>query len=365
MRKIKCLFYYLVAFAAVLQFVACDNKTDDRNDDAGSLLKLPKERVFILNEGSFEANNTTVDLYLPNGTTDKNEKFVGSVFEVQNSVKLGDTGMSMVEEDDAIFVSVYGSSLLVKTNKAGVLLDTIKFSQADGQPRYLVAENDKIYVSLYSGKVARVNAKTMKIEAYVIVGNNPEQMVEEDNYLYVVNSGWGSDSTLSVVNLKTFNVEKTINVAVNPFQIEEANDKIFVISYGASYNYPLQCVDIAKGTVEELGTATIMAADDNTLYLANSTTDWSTYTTTTTLFTYDALSGKINNESFVKLEGKAAAIATSSVTMLEVNSDNGEIYIGTSDYVTNGTVYRFAKNGSLLEVIECSSLTPNTAIFVD
>ena len=49
--------------------------------------------------------------------------------------------------------------------------------------------------------------------------------------------------------------------------------------------------------------------------------------------------------------------------MMEVNPNNGDIYIGTSDYKTNGDIYRFDRNGKLIEKFSSGGINPNNAVF--
>ena len=49
--------------------------------------------------------------------------------------------------------------------------------------------------------------------------------------------------------------------------------------------------------------------------------------------------------------------------MLVVNYNNGDFYIGTSEYTTNGTIYRFKKDGTFIEQFDAGGMNPNSAIF--
>ena len=49
--------------------------------------------------------------------------------------------------------------------------------------------------------------------------------------------------------------------------------------------------------------------------------------------------------------------------MLKVNDNNGDFYIGTTDYKTNGTIYRFKKDGTFIEKFDAGGISPNSAVF--
>jgi len=361
--KIKSLLFSVLCMLAIsLSFTACSDDDDNDLIDDGSTVVLPKTRAFILNEGSYQMNNAGITFYAPN----KDADLINNIYEAQNNKKrLGDTGQDMIKYNNYIYVTVYGSKLLLKLNSAGVEENRISFSEEDGAPRYIVAEDGKLYVTLYSGKVAKINSSDLKIEGYVNVGKNPEEIVEEDGHLYVVNSGWGNDSTLSVINRKEFKLAKTIEVAKNPFKVLESGDHIFVLAYGAAYpdpyTYPVQKIDVANEKATTVANATNMCEYNGTIYFVYSETDWNTYETTNKFFSYNVKSGVVNEQSY--LTGMPSELSSSSIYMMEINSDNGDLYIGTSDYTTNGDIYRFDRNGKFIEKFESGGISPSQAVF--
>lgn len=148
----------LCTLALACTFTSCSDDDDDDFKDGGSNVKLPSKRAFILNEGSYNGNNAGISFYAPNG----NASFIDDIYKTQNSRSLGDTGQDIIEYDDYLYVIVYGSNLLVKLNSAGVELDSIHFTAEEGSPRFMTASDGKIYVTLYSGNVMKINAKTLK-----------------------------------------------------------------------------------------------------------------------------------------------------------------------------------------------------------
>jgi len=345
---------FLAVLCTLFMGVSLTSCSDDDDDDEVTT------GVFILNEGKSENNNAGISVYNP-----ETHAVTADIYMSQNDKGLGDTGQDMIQYGNYVYVTVYGSSRLVKLDKAGFEVASLTFSAEDGQPRYMAAEDGKLYVTLYSGKVARINAADLKIEKYVQVGTNPEQIVEEDDKLFVANSGWGEDNTVSVIDIRTFEVVKTVEVVVNPNYLQEAEGYVYVISYGNFGNVPytLSRINTRTYAVEKITTATLMAEHDDVIYLVNSVTDWSTYTTTTTFFTYDARRGVLNNTSFLQDSPEARKLATKSIHMIEIDPNNGDIYIGISDYNNNGDVYRFTRTGEFVKEITTGSLNPNNMVF--
>lgn len=358
--KVKSLLFSVLCMLVVgLSFTACSSDDDDLIDD-GSTLNLPKTRAYFLNSGKMGSNNAGITFYAPNGDHDK----VDDIYMTQNKKGLGDTGQDIIEYKDYIYVVLSGSKLLLKLNSACVeQRKPLSFSEEDGNPRHIVEKDGKLYVTLYSGKVAKINSDDLTIEGYVTVGKNPEEIVECDGYLYVVNSGWGTGSTMTVIDAKTFSVTKTIDIAKNPEGILESEGQIFVRAYGGAYpdyTYAIQKVSFS-GDTATIAHATKMCEYNGTIYLVYGDTNWETYETTNTFFSYNVKTGTINNSSF--LTDMPSELVSKSVYMMETNPNNGDIYIGTSDYTTNGDIYRFDRTGKFIEKFESGGISPFGAVF--
>ncbi len=356
--------FLLVAFCTVLAtaiFTACDDDDEPRNDQ-GTKVDLPKNRVFILNEGAYAMNNAGITFYAPNGERAN----IDDIYFTQNGKRLGDTGQDIIEYDDNIFVTVYGSQYIAKLNSAGVELARYSFTEEQGAPRYMAAEDGKIYVTLYSGNVARLSAVDLAFEGTVGVGSNPEQIIEENGKLYCLNSNWGTDNRISIIDTRTFVSAEYVEVFANPEQIIEVNDQIIIQGYGGNYpdyTYPVAVFDATTKTYKEIGRGTRIAGYEDTVYIIDSSTDWATNITTNTFYTYNTRTGAVNRTSFLK--NAPAEVSGGIIYMLSINDENGDIYIGTSDFVTNGDVYRFAHDGTFIESFASGGVSPRKAVFLD
>ena len=370
MKVRSLLFGMLCMLALGASLASCSDDDDDSLDDGGSKVTLPQTRVYILNEGSQGANNAGLAFYAPN----KDADFISDIYKTQNNAKLGDLGQSMIEYEDEIYIAVSGSNYLTKLNAAGVELKRVSFvddNDLSAGIRYIDAEDGYIYASFYGGAVAKINAKTLEVvDKLTGLGDNLEGVAICEDMLYVANSctaDWSTRHTdVKVIDLRTFKLKEQLTVGLNPNALIEEDDKVFLISRGnyGAVGYSLQMLDTAANNkVTELGSATRMCAADDILYLVNSMTDWNTepYTTVNTFFTYNIKTGQMNNASFLK--DAPAELASSTLYMLEVNENNGDIYIGTSEFTTNGTIYRFKKDGTFIEKFDAGGINPNSAIF--
>jgi len=369
MKKFKnLLFSSLFLLAFTMSFTACSS--DDNLIDDGTKIELPSIRAFILNSGKIGNNNAGLAFYAPK----KNADFITNCFETQNNKKLGETGQSIIKAKNYMYVIVSGSKMLYKLNSAGVEVASCTFSEADGKPRYMTYKDNYLYVTLYSNQVVKIKADDLKKETYLKVGSHPEEIVTINNNLYVANSGYHADyshnaiDTISEIDIETFKITKQIEVVTNPNQLLVEDGNLYVLSwgdFGTTIPYSFQKVNIkdASYKIENIAVATKVAKYNNMFYLVNSVTDWSTYATTVSYATYDSHKNELTNSSF--LQDAPSELISTSTFMLSVNPYNGDLYIGTSDYKTNGNIYRFDNTGKFDEKFDCGGLNPMNMIFFE
>lgn len=349
--------------ACVAGFVLASCEPVDLGGDSAPVVSRPD--VFILCEGLYQANNADITAY-------KSDSMLctGEYYLKQNGQYLGDTGQDILYHKDYLYVSVFGSSYVAKLDLDGRELCRYSFSSKEGQPRYLAAKGDYIYVTLYSGQVAKMNASDLQVVDYAPVGQNPEGIVVYKNQLLVANSGWGYDNTVTVIDGGTFKTVATITVEWNPQQFVLAGDSVYLLANGQYdenwiCDYPVQSINVAELTARTITHASRAVAYEGTLYMCNSVTDWTTYETTNAFFTYDVKSGVVGTESF--LQGDTEEVISNNVYMMEVNPKNGDIYIGLAGnkFVSSGMAYRYGIDGKLIHRFDVQGANPNQTVFVD
>lgn len=349
--------------ACLAGFVLASCEPVDQGGDEKPVVSRPD--VFILCEGLWQANNADITAY-------KSDSLLctGEYYLKQNGQYLGDTGQDILYHKDYLYVSVYGSSYLAKLDLDGRELARYSFSPEEGQPRYLAAGGDYIYVTLYSGKVAKIKAADLSLVDYASVGKNPEDIVLYKGQLLVANSGWGYDNTVTVIDVATFDSIGSITVEWNPQQLVVAGDSVYLLAngqYDENWNcdYPVQSINVADRTARTITHATRAVAYDGMLYLCHSTTDWATYETINSFFTYDVETAMLNEQTF--LQGDTDEVISNSVYMMEVDPKNGDLYIGLSGnrFVSSGMVHRFSNDGTLIHRFDVQGANPNQAAFLN
>ena len=342
-------------------FTSCSDDDDDPWDPTkeGSKIEMAETRAFVLNEGSYQKNNAGMMYFDWNSDT----SYTSDLFLAQNGIGMGDVGQDILVDNDNLYVILSGSKVIYQLNSVGVVQKTIHVDDQLGDPRYGVIEDGYLYVTCYGGFVAKYTAKDLSFVGSVKVGANPEYIIEEDGKLYCTCSGWGADKRVACIDTKTFAEASYFDVMDNPDRIIEVDDHIFVQGYGADYSYPWGELNVKTGEFKQIGNASAWTAYNGTLYLCNSVTDWSTYATTNYFTSYNVKTGSLNEASFLK--NAPEELMSISVYGMSVNEKTGHLYIMTSDFVNNGTIYHFAADGSYVGKMASTGVSPRKIVFID
>jgi DNA-binding beta-propeller fold protein YncE len=348
-----------------LSFVAFSCNDDDRilgNDQEVIGQPEPTEITgfYLLNEGNMGSNKASIDFMdLATGTYNRN---IYSTANPEIVRSLGDVGND---------IKIYGSKLYAVINASNFIevmdvktarhLATIQLENG----RYLAFKDGKGYATSYAGpialdpnsplgKVIEFDTINFTINREVTVGYQPDELEIVGQNLYVANSGGYRypeyDRTVSVVNLNTFTETEKIDVEVNLHRIKKDTDgDLYVTTRGNYYDVPSNLYVIDSKTHQIKKTFNIPVSNFTIVgdYLYYYSNEFS-YTT----FNYEVSYGIIN----VKTEQQVSnqLINNPIVNEIEtpygiaVNQFNGDIYItDATNYVSDGYIYCFAKNGAL------------------
>ena len=324
---------YLLVFAAneLGEAEACASiEVVDNEGTDGSIFQL-----YFLNSGNMGNNHATLTMYDPEtGESDPD------YFMTQNGRGLGDTAQDIIIYGEKMYIAVYGESTIEVTD---LRAKSIKQIRTEGQPRYMVADGGKVYVTYYNGYVARLDTASLEVEATVPVGRNPEQLAIANNKIYVANSGGmdastsvGYDKTVSVIDIPSFTEKKQLDVVLNPGRVQvDDQGYVYVVSIGNYGDIPntLQRIDSRTDEVsvlEACPNATEMAYLDGVLYTYYSQYD-ANWNTTITFTSYNG---------------------TTIAQPYSISAAGINIYVAESDYTNNGDVYGFGTDGKLLITTE-------------
>ena len=310
-------------------------------------LLLPKNGLYILNEGNFQYGNASLSLYDPTAQRVENDLFYRA-----NAMKLGDVAQSMVVRGDVGWIVVNNSHVVFAVN-----LDTLKEVGRITNltsPRYIhFVSDDKAYITqIWDNRIFVVNPKRYEVTGYIEVPNmamesgSTEQMVQIGDYLYV--SCWSYQNRLLKIDTRTDEIVAELQVGVQPSSlVVDCRGKLWTITdggyNGSPYGYEssaLYCVDPDTFTVERcldfpMGSSPSELQMDGAaevLYWIDN----------------DIWSMPIDAEALPE-----CPLLDSRGTMyygLTIEPTTGEIYVADAvDYMQRGKIYRYSAMGELLD----------------
>ena len=355
----------------LLLITSCDDLTDMDNSGSGnntSGTETGTAEIYILNEGLFNLNNSTLSRY-----SFKNGALTADYFRQINRRGLGDTANDMAVYGSKLYIVVNASSQVeVLDLYTGASLKQIPILADNGssrQPRYITFDEGKAYVCSFDGTVARIDTASLAIDGLTKAGRNPDGICVQNRKLYVSNSGgldWegmGVDNTVSVIDLASFTEIKKIEVGPNPGRIQTAgNGNIYVATRGTNIedgDYRFVCIDSRTDQVLHTYDEKVLnfTINDHLAYLCN----YNYRTQTSSIKIFNLQTGQTERENFVTDGTKI-----DTPYCISVNPYSGNIYITDAyDYKVKGDVLCFNPQGQLQFRIPNVGINPNTIVFCD
>ena len=320
--------------------------------------------VFVLNEGSMGANNSTLDFLR---FSDAN--YVTGAFKKMNpdaGAGLGDVGNDIVVIGNELWMAINNSGIVEvvsakdETEIAAIQVPTPRNIAFDGTYAYVTSwggayasgsydEYGSYTVTDYynpKGQVYRINLGTKKVEGTVDVGYQPEGIACYNGKLYVANSGgissqlppdYSYDKTVTVIDTKTFKAVKTLDVQINlKYVFPDGKGNIYVTTLGDYWSvhsgvYMIDASDKVKHVSDYVSVATI---HDGTLYCigAKEEFDWSAPKT------WKAFTCKGGNKAALDLDVSGNPYGLSAL------GSDAFLVSDAGDYFNPGTVSLY-KNG--------------------
>lgn len=357
----KYLLSIAVLMAATISFTSCDD--DDDCPTCTPPVSIVQNGVYVINEGSYSYQINGTLNFLGYDVAKGTYSMTDSIFEKVNGRSLGGT------PNDAI---IFSDSLLciavTDENRIEFVNTTTKKAYAAvtiSQPRELAYErgSNYIYVSSYTGKVYKIDMTTRTIAGESEkVGANLEGIAVVGNKLYVCNScnpDWTYNKNVVELNANSLAKNQDIEVVDNPVDVINAGNAIFILSMGNYVDKPATVQMLKDGQLSTIGNATMMAYDshNNQLYMINAP-----YGGDKEYKVYD-----LNN-------GQTTTFLTNpdifSPYSIAVNPINGDVFItsltknpdtGFADYTAKGKLYRYTSAGILLGTYDCG-VNPGTIV---
>ncbi|WP_179334503.1 YncE family protein [Winogradskyella costae] len=218
----------LSIFAMSLLIVSCSEDNDD--NISTEPLGAYEDGIIISGEGS----PSSISYISEDLTTSENQIYFNA-----NNEATGVYLQSLGFNDDKAYIVVDAGTITVVNRYTFEKLATI--STGLTYPRYIAFANDKGYVTNWGDPndetddfIAVVDLTANTVINTIPVGNGPEQILVEDNFLYVSHKGaFSTNNIVSVINTSSDVLTTTITVNDNPDEmIVDNTGDLVVLSSG-------------------------------------------------------------------------------------------------------------------------------------
>ena len=328
--------------------------------------------MYLLNEGNMGSNKATIDyLDFCNGC------YIRNIYGERNPnviKELGDVGND---------IQIYGNRLYAVINcshKVEVMdaRTCRRIGQVDiPNCRYINFYDGKAYVSSYVGPVSidpnaqlgavfEIDTATLQITRKVTVGYQPEELIVNNEHIYVVNSGGyrapDYDSTMSIISLKDFRQVQKIPVCINPHRLrKDQYSRLWITSRGdyKDVQPQLTCFTPISNSSSErpiggtpsnshsvasynLSPSEMVICGDSMYFYG---THWSEQTMSNqiTYGIFDIRKQTLVSEHFIT-DGTEQEIKIPYG--IQVNPYNGDIYVtDAKNYVSSGQLHCYSREG--------------------
>lgn len=334
--------------AASTLFISCNKSNDEP-------VKESISGYYILNNGSMGQNNSEVSLYDVTSHT-----VLGGMFLSINGKSLGDTAQDILAYGDDIYISVNLSKVVFVTDKNLLVKKEIVAKLSDGtvlSPRYLTAAAGKVYVTYYEGYLGEIDPATYVVRT-TPVGPNPEGCAYAAGKVFVANSGGylypTYNNTVSIVDPTQFKEVSTITVNTNPATMKAYGDKVYFLSLGDYATTPsmVQCIDASTQKLTDLDyeSPSAIALSGSNLFVMCGGYDENWNPLPGMVYKHDAETNTALG-AFVKDN-------TSLPQAYSLSAAGDYLWVGCSDYKTNGDVYVFTLDGYYFDKFDSQGLNP-------
>lgn len=367
MKKCALLVFSMVVLAVA---AGCQkSETTSRDADLAGVNVAVGEKglfakLFVLNEGNFQKNNSTLDFFR---FSDGN--YVSDAFGSMNPAVvqgIGDTGNDLALNEGKLWLVMNGSGYV---HVLDAFDETLIASIAVPDPRYIAFDKSYAYVTSYAGaiyggdevkgEVYRISLSTYKVDGEVEVGCQPEGVAVSGNKLYVANSGgynYIHENTVSVIDLSSFKVSSSVTTASNlHYMASDGQGAVYVSSYGEStwsqdadgnwiqsMSEPMGLYKISGASssqVKDVHVSCMTMCSDGYIYAIGNAEEL-TGGYSNMLYKVSVKDGSVSSKA---ISGTDAAKVGNPYGIC-VAPGTGDIYIADADYTGPGKVWCFTKD---------------------
>ncbi len=336
MKKIKCLFYIVIA--AGITLVSCEKtETEPRDPEQET---MSGQGVIVANEGNFGWGNASLSYY------DKvNDTIYHDLFYHANGESLGDVFQSVTVFNDLAYLVINNSGKIE-------VVDPETFQRKGSieglvSPRYMLpVSEEKAYVSdLFGNHVVIVDLESHEIAGEIPVNGWTESLIRAGERVFVTGMQSGY---IYEIDPQTDKLTDSLYLPPGPVSmVKDVNEHIWVLAGGAPffkshpaiYQIEKNSLKIANKHLlpnpDMMYSNLVICPEGKTLYFLGGG-----------LYSMSATGSDPQIELLIPSNG-------SFYYALGVDPENGELYVSDPiDFVQEGKVLRYNKEGVFLGAIE-------------
>lgn len=349
MKTIPNIYQRLFLCFSFILLIGCNS--DDENV-APAVEGAYSKAVFIINEGNFGVDNSSISAYFP-----EKDSVAHNIFARENHRDLGNTAQSMFIDDTLAYIVVNASNKM-EVVSAGSFKSKGGIEEGLANPRYFASLNGKGYITNWGNFratppeppfIAVVDLATLEITDTIQTGNGPENIIAVEEKIFFTNN---FGSTLGILDPATLEISE-LELTAGPGEMAiDADGDLWVIAGGE--------FGAGKGKLFEINVSEVAVKTTIDLNLAphgrlvtNSAKDKLFYVAGTSVYQIEANA----------TTAPAAPLATNDDAIgfygVGFGPSRNEIYVGDANgFQGSGTVFRYSLEGNLLGSFQ-TGVAPN------
>ena len=330
-----------IVFFTFLILTSCEDSLDQTQNS---------NLLFVASEGTYGNGDGSISVF------SENEK-------IQTIDGIGDIVQSILVNGDKLFVIVNNSHLIKRYSitESGLNLPGIDISTNNSSPREMVIVGDKLYFTNWNSKDVKVlDLVTYSIVSSISLDGVPEDIVSDGNYIWV---------------------------SIPQLELYDPNNGSIVVKIDINSEDLVETYEVGRGPEQ-------MLINDNSLWISRTfySSDWSyTYYGSSTVnletgeisiinYGLGLVCGgnilKLNNKIYRTVNGGVAPLTTgldinmsakigSYQNLYSASSNDDNLYLGMSDYVSPDTVYIHNELGERTRTLTVGTLPGDFASWND
>jgi len=346
--------FYLFSLIFLLLLIGCTDKTTGPEDPPPNV----KKGILVVNEGLFAQNNSSLTFISLD-----DYKLYPDVYKASNdNNSLGDTANDLYSYEGKAYITVDLSNKIEVVDLNTFVSEGFIDLGSNAGPREVIIMNKNEGYVTSGGRdaVIKFNPETKTQLIEIKVGSRPEGIEFYQDRIFAANSGFGSDSTVSIIR----NDEKVEDIVLwaNPRIILKDNDFIYVVCSGNYFDAE------GTGAVFKINPLTYDVIQEIKI----------TGNPGESVLSGDGYMYIVNNEGIIKLDlNTFKLIPNYKIEGTRVNPAMGIIYSisydfferriiagNPKDFMQNGEVVIFEENGTEVARFD-TGINPGTIYIID